>query len=171
MELIADVLLIAGAIGAAVYCRTLGRRLGALASLDSGVGAAIAALSRQVDELRASVETARNASGDQARETAQLTARAEMAAGRLELLLASLHEGEGRRPLGTRAAKARAAQAAAPAARRPWETTGADDGGDDDVAPDDADAPFRAGLGRAAWLRSARGADGGEPGEGARDRP
>ncbi len=109
MELIADALLIAGALGAALYCRTLARRLGALTDLDSGLGAAIATLSRQVDELRASLDQARSVSGDQARETAQLTARAEVAAGRLELLLASLHEGEGRRPVGARAAQGRAA--------------------------------------------------------------
>jgi len=59
MELIADALLIAGAVGAALYCRTLAQRLGALSSLDTGLGAAIAALSRQVDELRASLEELR----------------------------------------------------------------------------------------------------------------
>jgi hypothetical protein len=111
MELIADALLIAGALGAAFYCRTLARRLGALKDLDSGLGAAIAALSRQVDEMRASLDAAKSVSGDQTREVAQLTARAEMAAGRLELLLASLHEGERRRPLSQEAREARAAAA------------------------------------------------------------
>jgi hypothetical protein len=115
MELIADALLIAGALGAALYCRTLAQRLGALSSLDSGLGAAIAALSRQVDELRASLDQAKSVSGDQAREVSQLTARAEVAAGRLELLLASLHEGEGRQPLGARTVRARA-----PQPRRSW---------------------------------------------------
>ena len=104
MELVADALLIAGALGAAFYCRTLARRLGALKDLDSGLGAAIAALSRQVDEMRASLDAAKSVSGDQSREIAQLTARAEMAAGRLELLLASLHEGNERRPLAPRTA-------------------------------------------------------------------
>lgn len=88
MEMIADALLIAGAAGAALYCRALSRRLSQLRDLDSGLGAAIAALSRQVDELRASLESAKTVSGDQSREMVQLTARAEMAAGRLELLLA-----------------------------------------------------------------------------------
>jgi hypothetical protein len=125
MELIADALLIAGALGAALYCRTLAQRLGALSSLDSGLGAAIAALSRQVDELRVSLDQAKSVSGDQAREVSQLTARAEVAAGRLELLLASLHEGEGRQPLGARTARARA-----PQARRGW-MDAADDGEDD----------------------------------------
>lgn len=99
MELIADALLIAGAVGAAIYCRALARRLGALKDLDSGLGAAIAALSRQVDDLRASVEAAKSVSGDQTRDLAQLAARAEMAAGRLEMLLASLHENGRRKPV------------------------------------------------------------------------
>jgi hypothetical protein len=131
MELIADALLIAGAVGAALYCRTLAQRLGALSNLDSGLGAAIAALSRQVDELRASLDQAKSVSGDQAREVAQMTARAEVAAGRLELLLASLHEGEGRQPLGARAARARA-----PQPRRSW--TEADGRDEDAAAPEPA---------------------------------
>lgn len=102
MELVADALLIAGAVGAAAYCRTLAKRLGALRDLDSGLGAAIAALSRQVDEMRATLDTAKSVSGDHTREIAQLAARAEMAAGRLELLLASLHEGGERRSIQPR---------------------------------------------------------------------
>ena len=118
MTLIADALLIAGALGAALYCRTLARRLGALKDLDSGLGAAIAALSRQVDELRASLDAAKSVSGDQTREIAQLTARAEMAAGRLELLLASLHEGETQRPVGSQTARQRGGVRPAAAERR-----------------------------------------------------
>jgi hypothetical protein len=133
MELIADALLIAGALGAALYCRTLAQRLGALSSLDSGLGAAIAALSRQVDELRASLDQAKSVSGDQAREVSQLTARAEVAAGRLELLLASLHEGEGRQPLGARTARARAP-------RRSWMEDAA---GDDEAADARVEQPAR----------------------------
>jgi len=99
MEMLADALLIMGAAGAALYCRILAKRLGALKNLDSGLGAAIAALSRQVDELRGSIEQARAASGEQTRSLSQLTARAEMAAGRLELLLAALHENGRERPI------------------------------------------------------------------------
>ncbi|MGF1659857.1 MAG: hypothetical protein ACFCUS_10530 [Rubrimonas sp.] len=118
MELISDALLIAGAVGAAAYCRLLARRLGALKELDSGLGAAIAALSRQVDELRASLEAAKSVSGEKAREIGQLTARAEMAAGRLELLLASLHEGGSRRPIDPRPDRAAARAAGLAAAAR-----------------------------------------------------
>ncbi|WP_139284042.1 hypothetical protein [Rubrimonas cliftonensis] len=97
--MIADALLIAGAAGAAMYCRVLANRLNALKNLDTGLGAAIAALSRQVDEMRISLETAKSASGDQTRALTQLTARGEMAAGRLELLLAALHENGRRKPI------------------------------------------------------------------------
>ncbi len=137
MEMIADALLIAGAAGAAIYCRILAKRLGALKDLDSGLGAAIAALSRQVDELRASIEQARAASGAQTRSLTQLTARGEMAAGRLELLLAALHENGRERPIDTSPVEARRAaaeQAADPAPE----------------APDEDAAPFIARARRAA---------------------
>jgi septal ring factor EnvC (AmiA/AmiB activator) len=100
MEFIADALLIAGASGAAVYCMVLSRRLRALKGLDSGLGAAIATLSRQVDEMKGSLDAAKAVTGDQHRNLTQLTARAEMAAGRLELLLAALHENGRERPIG-----------------------------------------------------------------------
>lgn len=109
MEFIADALLIAGAAGAIVYCRVLATRLSALKDLDSGLGATITALSRQVDELRKSLESAKTVSGDQMRAVSQLTARAEMAAGRLELLLASLHENGRERAVTSTAARRAAA--------------------------------------------------------------
>ena len=99
MEFIADALLIAGATGAGAYCMVLSKRLRALKDLDSGLGAAIATLSRQVDDMRSSLESAKALTGDQNRSLSQLTARAEMAAGRLELLLAALHENGRKRPL------------------------------------------------------------------------
>ncbi len=95
MELIADGLLMAGAFSAALYCWVLSRRLKGLKNLESGLGGAIATLSRQVDETRASLAEAKAATGATTRELSEATARAEIAAGRLELLLASLHENEG----------------------------------------------------------------------------
>jgi hypothetical protein len=109
MEFIADGLLIAGATGAAAYCMVLSRRLNALRSLDSGLGAAIAQLSRQVDEMRASLETAKALTGDQQRNLGQMTARAEMAAGRLEMLLAAIHENGRARPISVARPRAEAA--------------------------------------------------------------
>jgi len=94
MELIADGLLIAAALVAAFYCFVLSRRMVALSSLDTGLGAAIAALSAQVDGMQGSLDAARKVSGNTLRDMAALTARAEIAAGRLEMLLATLHDSE-----------------------------------------------------------------------------
>lgn len=92
MLLIADGLLIAGAFAAGFYCWVLSRRVRGLTDLDNGVGAAISALSRQVDEVKNSLDVAKAVTGASRKELAELTARAEISAGRLELLLASLHE-------------------------------------------------------------------------------
>lgn len=92
MELIMDVLLIAGAFGAALYCLVLSRRLSRLTNLETGVGGAIASLSARVDHLNATLETAQKATVTSARSLDQLTGKAEGVAGRLELLVASLHD-------------------------------------------------------------------------------
>ena len=92
MALIADVLLIAGALGAAFYCMILARRIKSLSRLDTGLGGAISALSKQVDEIQASVKTATKASGASMKDLMEVTGRAEIAAGRLELLLSTVHE-------------------------------------------------------------------------------
>lgn len=59
MDLIADLLLIAAAVGAAFYCFTLSRRLSALNSAEGGIGQAIAALSEQVARLEDTLEGSR----------------------------------------------------------------------------------------------------------------
>ena len=51
MELVADILLVAGALGAGVYCFVLARRLNRFNALEKGVGGAVAVLSAQVDDL------------------------------------------------------------------------------------------------------------------------
>ncbi|MEM9429763.1 MAG: hypothetical protein AAGA32_09735 [Pseudomonadota bacterium] len=89
MELIADGLLIAAAATAALYCWVLSRRLNALKSLDSGLGGAIASLSRQVDETRASLSEVKTASREQSRDLRSLTDRAEVATKKLEEALAA----------------------------------------------------------------------------------
>lgn len=92
MELIADILLGAGAFGAAIYCMVLSRRLQRLTRLETGMGGAIAVLSAQVDDLTRTLgraETAAKASSD--RLEAQ-TRRAEEAVKRLEILLATLND-------------------------------------------------------------------------------
>ncbi|MEL6125665.1 MAG: hypothetical protein AAGJ92_11770 [Pseudomonadota bacterium] len=92
MELLADGLLLFAAFAAAIYCATLARRMRALAALDSGLGGAIATLSRQVDEMRRSLTEAKAVAGASTTELTGVTRRAEAAAERLELLIAALNE-------------------------------------------------------------------------------
>jgi len=92
MSVTADILLIAAAIGAALFCMVLARRLQSLARLDDGLGAAIAVLSAEVDTLNRALAEARDTAGASARKLESGTARADQAARRLELLLASLHD-------------------------------------------------------------------------------
>lgn len=92
MDLIANVCLAAGAFGAAFYCHILNRRLRNFARLDSGMGGAIAVLSAQVDDMTKALQAARAAATESAGALEERIARAEAAAHRLELLLASLHD-------------------------------------------------------------------------------
>lgn len=92
MELIADVLLAAGAFGAAVYCYVLALRLRQFQTLESGMGGAIAVLSAQVDDMTKALEKARGTASGSAAGLEALTARAEAVSARLELLVAALHD-------------------------------------------------------------------------------
>lgn len=92
MDVIADILLIAGAAGAALYCIVLSRRLSRLTNLEQGVGGAIATLSSKVDHMNKSLEAARRATSKSSSSLANLTDKAEGVAGRLELLVASMHD-------------------------------------------------------------------------------
>ena len=92
MELIADILLVAGALGAGIYCFVLARRLRRFNDLETGVGGAVAVLSAQVDDLTTTLEAAQNSAGSSAESLIELTERAEAAAKRLELLVASMHD-------------------------------------------------------------------------------
>lgn len=92
MELISDILLGAGAMGAGLFCYVLARRLSAFNRLETGMGGAIAVLSAQVDEMTRALAAARLATSESTRELSDLTARAEASTQRLELLLASLHD-------------------------------------------------------------------------------
>lgn len=92
MELIADFLLVAGALGAGFYCFVLARRLNRFNDLEKGVGGAVAVLSAQVDDLTKTLVAARDASDGSNAALDDLTGRAESAAQRLELLMASLHD-------------------------------------------------------------------------------
>jgi hypothetical protein len=97
MELIADILLGAGALGVAAYCHVLSRRLRAFNQLENGIGGAVAVLSAQVDDLTRTLSEARQAARESSTSLAEKSARAEKASAKLELMLATLHDlpGEG----------------------------------------------------------------------------
>lgn len=92
MEIIADIFLIAGAIGAAFYCVVLSRRLNRLNDLEKGVGGAIAALSSQVNDMTQTISRAQQSASESASTLSGLTERGENVARRLELLVASMHD-------------------------------------------------------------------------------
>lgn len=92
MELIADILLIAGALGAGLYCVVLSQRLNKFTNLEKGVGGAIAVLSAQVDDMTKALDSAQVATDSSATSLQTLTGRAEGVAQRLELLVASMHD-------------------------------------------------------------------------------
>ena len=92
MQLIADMLMIAATIGAAIYCLVLATRLRKFTTLETGMGGAIAVLSAQVDDMTRALEKARGVAGSAEQNLESLTQKAEGLARRLELLMASLHD-------------------------------------------------------------------------------
>ena len=92
MDLIADILLVAGALGAGLYCFVLARRLSRFNDLETGVGGAVAVLSAQVDDLTRTLQAAQKTAGESTETLGDLTGRAEDVAKRLELLVASMHD-------------------------------------------------------------------------------
>ena len=92
--MIANILLAAGAFGAALYCFVLSRRLRRFTDLQQGVGGAVTTLSTQVTELTQTLEVARHVAAKSVSELGDATAQAEAAIHRLELMLAALHDVE-----------------------------------------------------------------------------
>ena len=92
MDFVADVLLVAGALGAGLYCFVLSRRLTRFTDLENGVGAAVAVLSVQVTDLQAALEAAQTTASHSSDTLDALTRRAEDSAKRLELMVAALHD-------------------------------------------------------------------------------
>ncbi|RGP38738.1 DUF6468 domain-containing protein [Pseudotabrizicola alkalilacus] len=92
MNLIADFLLAAGAFSTAVYCLVLSRRLKRFTTLETGMGGAIAVLSAQVDDMTKALERARSSAQTSSAALDEQVSRAEAAAARLDLILASLHD-------------------------------------------------------------------------------
>lgn len=96
MTLIADIFLIAGALGVAFYCFVLSRRLTRFTDLEKGVGGAIAVLSAQVDDMTRTLAAAQAQATTSGERLDDLTSRAEEVARRLELHVAALHDLEQR---------------------------------------------------------------------------
>lgn len=92
IDYISDILLVAGAIGAGLYCFILGRRLNKFNDLEKGVGGAVAVLSAQVDDLTKTLSAAQLTAAQSAQTLTDLTRRAEDMSRRLELQMASLHD-------------------------------------------------------------------------------
>ena len=88
----ADVLMAAGALGAGLYCLVLSRRLRRFTDLETGVGGAVAVLSAQVDDLTRALSRAESQARASVGTLAATADRADAAARRIELLLASLHD-------------------------------------------------------------------------------
>ena len=92
MEFIADILMVAGTFGAAIYCYVLAARLKRFSTLETGMGGAIAVLSAQVDDMTRALDKARIAATGSATSLDGLTLRAESVAAKLEILVASMHD-------------------------------------------------------------------------------
>lgn len=92
MMIIADVLLIAGALGAGLYCYVLSRRLRRFTDLEKGVGGAVAVMSAQVDDLTRTLSEAQKTAKTAVFQLEEVNARADLSRQRLELLVASLHD-------------------------------------------------------------------------------
>jgi hypothetical protein len=92
MELIADLLLVSGTLGASFYCFILGRKLTRFNSLEKGIGGAVAVLSAQVDDLERTLASAQQTAQTSADTLTKLTEDADKATRKLELQIASLHD-------------------------------------------------------------------------------
>lgn len=92
MNLIADILLASGALAAAFYCFTLGRRLRKFNDLENGMGGAVAVLSAQVDDLQQSIELAQKTTASSRRDIEEIAERANEVKRQLQLQMASLHD-------------------------------------------------------------------------------
>lgn len=92
MAFIADILLVAGALGAGLYCHVLSKRLRKFTDLEQGVGGAVAVLSVQANDLTKALADAQTTAANSVATLNDVNARAEASARRLELLIASMHD-------------------------------------------------------------------------------
>jgi len=94
MGSLSDVLLLSAALLSALYCWILARRLKRLNNMEDGLGAAITALTAQVDEMRVALGDVARSADNRVELLQAVTSQANRAADRLELTLAALHEDE-----------------------------------------------------------------------------
>ncbi|MEM9317786.1 MAG: hypothetical protein AAGA70_02130 [Pseudomonadota bacterium] len=92
LPVLSDVMLFVAALGAAMYCMVLSRRLARLNSVDKGLGGAIAVLSAQVDDLTKALSDARSGSEATAERLTTLMAEAETLGNEIEEMLAVSHD-------------------------------------------------------------------------------
>jgi len=92
MQIIADALLVSGALGAGTYCYILSRRLSRFNDLETGIGGAVAVLSAQVDDLTRALAASQLTAASYTAKLESVTERAETVARQLEIMLASLHD-------------------------------------------------------------------------------
>ena len=92
LDIWADLILLLGTVGLAVYCFALSKKLRRFSDLEKGVGGAIAALSVQVDGMTEALQSAKNVATKSNNSLEALTGRADGVARRLELLVASMHD-------------------------------------------------------------------------------
>ena len=90
--LVADLLMVAASLGAAIYCMVLSRRLSRLSSFDKGIGGAIAVMSQQVDEMKSALSEARSGTDGAGHQLQSLVSQAREISGELELMIAACHD-------------------------------------------------------------------------------
>lgn len=90
--MISDILLAVGALAAAAFCLLLSLRLKRFASLDRGVGGAIAVLSAQVEDLTRTLARAEDGAKLSADMLNELMERAEKTSRQLEYMLAATQD-------------------------------------------------------------------------------
>jgi len=92
LTLLSDFILVAATVGMALWCRVLTQRLRAFNDLDKGLGATIATMTLQVDDLQKSIAEATAQKDDRVERLEAANATADDRIGRMEMLMASLEE-------------------------------------------------------------------------------
>lgn len=91
-ELIADGLLLCGTLLATMYCFVLSRKVKKLSGFESGIGGAIAVLSKQVDDMQSALKKTEQSASEASKQLQEILDDANAAAGRLEVLLAGMDD-------------------------------------------------------------------------------